>query len=590
MTVNQRIASLRAQMAANQVDAYIILSSDPHNSEYVADHWSGRSWISGFTGSAGTAVVTQDFAGIWTDVRYFVQAREQLKDTVLELVPLKIQGNNDWLDYLIETLSEGATIATDAHCLPLQLQDSISKAAGQNELSFRTDLDLLDNIWLDRPALPSSPIVLHDIRYAIFTIEDKTQKIWEITDKADYLLLTSVDEIAWALNLRGRDVSRNPVFYSYYLLNKNGEGTLYVDDQKLSDAIKTKLTDNSIDIAPYGQVAEDLSALNSTTTVQIDPSTTNTKIYNAIHARIIKKRSPAMYLKAIKSPQEIEHVRNAMRKDGAALARTFMWLEETLAGGQKIIETDIAEKLASERSKMDGYYDESFDAIVGYRGNGAIIHYRAEKETCAELKAHGILLVDSGGQYLDGTTDITRTFTLDNPDKKYINAYTRVLKGMVALTRAIFPVGTVGVQLDILARLPLWMDGKNYGHGTGHGVGYFMNVHEPPQGFVPGVNERGKTELKVGMLTSNEPGHYVEGDYGMRIENIIAVRESAHPGMLEHDTLTVYPFEHALIDKTLLSDEEIKWINTYHRYSYNEISPLLNNEENIWLQEKCREI
>lgn len=589
MTVNQRLQALRSEMSQKGIDAYVILSADPHNSEYVADHWAMRSWISGFTGSAGTAVVTADFAGLWTDGRYLVQGETELADSEFQLMLLKVQGKAEWLEYLVDHLKEGQCIGTYGACLPLHTQSTMVKACRDKNIRIETAYNLIGDIWEGRPALTQAAIVVHDIAYSIIPAEEKIKNILAQRDGADYILITALDEIAWALNVRGRDVNCNPVFYSYLLLHAGG-GTLFIDPNKLSTALQQYFASLKIDIDHYENIFNYLGTIDSDQSIQLDPVSTNYNIIESINGQVIKKRSPAMFLKGIKSPKEIEHVRNAMIKDGAALAKTFYWMEEALASGQKVIETDIAEQLAHNRASMPGYYDESFNAIVGYRSNGAIIHYKPEKETCAEIKAEGILLVDSGGQYIDGTTDITRTIAFGPVADYYKSVYTRVLLGMIHLSQAIFPEGTTGLQLDILARLPLWMHGQNYSHGTGHGVGYFMNVHEPPQGFVPVHNERGKTVLEIGMITSNEPGHYVEGDYGMRIENLIVVEPAEHDGFLQHETLTVYPFDLSLIDKNVLSSIDRDWVNSYHDKCFNQIAPLLTASEQEWFKEKCKHI
>jgi len=591
MTVNQKLASLRIVMKSQGIDAVIIPSSDPHQSEYVAAHWQERAWISGFTGSAGLVVVTHDHAGLWTDSRYFLQAEMQLKDSEFVLHKMFNQFATPYIDYLSENLGHGATVAINGFMFSKSSVDGMKKVFEENNIALVYRLDLISEIWQNRPALSDSPIDLHDIRFSGKNIRDKLSEVsLSIKESnADYYLITTLDDLAWTYNIRGKDVEYNPVAIGYGLVGLT-ENHFFVHPSKLSASVLSEFNTNAIKVHPYESIIPFLNNLNESAKVLVDPNLCSQTIYESINGQIINGTSISKLLKSIKNDVEISHIRNVMKKDGAALAQTFYWLEQKLTHADEITEVDVAKKIAENRSLQDFYQGESFGAIIGYKDNGAIIHYHPEPETCKTIKPEGILLADSGGQYKDGTTDITRTFTLSHPTADQKKSYTLILKGMIALSRAKFPEGTTGAQLDTLARQFLWAEGLNYGHGTGHGVGFFLNVHEPPQGFAPVHSERGRTIQLPGMLTSNEPGYYKEEEYGMRIENLILTQKSKMDGFLEFETVTLYPFDHALIEKSLLTPEEINWINDYHQKVYADISSFLNAEVNQWFKEKCRPI
>jgi len=589
--IQQRLMSLRNVMQKNDIHAVIIPSSDPHQSEYVADHWQERAWISGFTGSAGLAVVTMNHAGVWTDSRYYLQAEMETKDSEFVLHKMPDQFASYYIDFLSENLLKGQKVAINGWMFSKSDVSKIKTHLEKGEIELVYDIDLISEIWTNRPPLLNTQVELHD---SLYTGADVNTKLNNVKSKMNEMnvhhhYVSALDDIAWILNLRGKDVEYNPVNIAYLVISPDNT-YLFIDDKKIVQEARESLNLASVIIHPYEKIIDYLSLLSDEDKILIDPSICSQKVYDSISCQIIEGGSIPKELKAIKTKTEIHHTKNAMVKDAAALANTFYQLEQILNKKQSITEVELAQKLAQNRQQQPLYKGESFGAIVGYKGNGAIIHYHPETDTCKTIESDGILLVDSGGQYLDGTTDITRTFTLGIPDEEEKIAYTLILKGMIALSKAVFPVGTMGVQLDTLARQFLWSHGLNYGHGTGHGVGFYLNVHEPPQGFTPGLSERGKTAIVPGMLSSNEPGFYKEENFGMRIENLIVCQESEYEGYLCFETVTLYPFEHDLIDISLLTKEEVLWINNYHNIVYDKTEPLLAQDLKTWFKNKCREI
>ncbi len=590
MNTGQRLSQMRQVMSEAHIDAYIIPSNDPHQSEYVADHWKSREWISGFTGSAGTVVVTNDHAGLWTDSRYFLQAEEQLKSSSFVLHKMYDQFSAGHIDWMKGHLQEGARVGIDPLLFSIIQEEDLQKKLGGAGMHLVYIENIMDKIWSDRPELPRNKIFRHDVRYAG---SSRSEKISVIRDQmktlgADYHLVSTLDDIAWLFNIRGRDVDYNPVVIAYAVIGPNGV-VLFIDPAKIDAGLASEFKGDAIEIMDYQSLAGFLNKLPESASILVHKPSTSIAMYRAINARIIPGQLISRDLKSTKNATELKHVKDAMVKDGVALVRAFMWLENELKT-RTVSELEFSDKLAECRATQDGYYGESFGAIIGYRGNGAIIHYRPEKETCAQILPEGILLADSGGQYVNGTTDITRTIALSPPTERQKEAYTRVLKGHIALACAIYPKGTIGGQLDVLARKPLWDAGLNYLHGTGHGVGFFLNVHEPPQGFTAGLSSRSNTVLKPGMITSNEPGHYVTGEYGMRIENLIVTVESDKEGFYAHETITYFPIDTTLISRKLMSDEEIAWLNAYHVMVRNRLSPNLDTKEIEWLEQKCRPI
>jgi len=589
MSINNRLSDLRKSMKAKGLDAYIIPSNDVHQSEYVADHWNCRNWISGFTGSSGLVIVTTEHAGLWTDSRYFIQAEMELKDSEIELHKPNDRFAPEHITWLNENLPKGAIIGMDGDLCTIGQFESYSKILKTTEKELKIAYDLFDEIWEDRPIIPINKIFEHDVAYAG---KSRSKKIEEIksemkTKGVNHHLVTTLDDIAWIFNIRGSDVEFNPVAVAFAIISINST-TLYIDDKKISGELKTKLLSDDISIKPYKSVIRDLSDLNKSESILIDRSVTSVNLYNSISCNVVEDKTISTLMKGIKNAVEIQHTREVMAKDGAAIAKTFYWLEQQLKNNIKVTEADVGDKLAENRSIMDDYVGESFPAIVGYKGNGAIIHYRAMHDTCKTLKKDGILLVDSGGQYLNGTTDITRTIALGTPSKEEKRNFTLVLKGNISLSQITFPKGITGIQLDPLARMHLWNQGLNYGHGTGHGVGFFLNVHEGPQGFT-GINSiRGKEPFQEGMITSNEPGYYKKEEYGIRIENLMITVPSEHKDFLEFETVTLYPIDLKLIDESIFAKKEKAWLNKYHYHVLKMIGPYLEGDIKSWFESKCR--
>lgn len=590
MNINERLSLIRSEMKKRNIDAYICPSSDPHNSEYVADLWKTREWISGFTGSAGVVVITQDYAGLWTDSRYFLQGETETADSDFELNKVYNQFTPMHIDYIVKNLPDGSTIGFDGYCMPLGSVNSLIKQSENKSFKIESKYDLFDEVWTDRPSIPTEPIFIHDLKYAGKSAIEKTSQIQAEMKNlgVDHHLVTTLDDIAWIFNIRGKDVECNPVAVAYAMIGVDYIN-LYIDPKKLSPDVKSYLDNQKVTLRSYTDVIEDLNKLSENDACLIDPYNCSYTLNKAINAKIIEGKTISRKLKALKNSTEVGHIKEAMVKDGRALTKAFVWLENTLKD-RAVSEFELSEKLGDFRSNQREYIGESFPPIVGYRGNGAIIHYRPYPDTCHNIKNEGYLLCDSGGQYLDGTTDITRTFCFDEPSEEFKLHYSLVLKGMIKLTQAVFPKGTSGGQLDILARQPLWNHGLNYLHGTGHGVGFCLNVHEAPQGFAPGVNERANTVHEAGMVTSNEPGYYKEGHYGIRIENVILTIESEKEGFLEHITLTMFPIDTSLVNLSILDKSEKDWLNRYHKEVYTRLSPGLTEEENIWLAKKCEAI
>lgn len=590
--INDRIAALRHHMALNGLSAYIVPSSDPHQSEYVANHWKSRVWISGFTGSAGTVVITKDHAGLWTDSRYFLQAGIELKGSEVLLHPLVVQGVAEYLDWLCETLPEGSKVGCDGWMFSVDQIRSMESKFYRANLILDHSHDLITPIWSNRPILPLNPVFK---LYPLFAGQSRRQKLEIVRQKmaqlhADWHLISTLDDICWTFNLRSNDVECNPVTIAYAVIGKE-KTFLFIDKRKVPENVFSLLQYDNVTLKPYEEISEFLSRLPKEDSILVDTANTSIRLFTAISAEnILTGTTIPLPLKAIKNEVEIRNLHTAMVKDGVALTRLYRWLEEVLKE-RTVTEVEIATQLNGFRQEQGDYHGESFDAIVGYQSNGAIIHYHPAPANCAEVKPEGILLLDSGGQYLQGTTDITRTTALGQPTAEQKKHFTLVLKGHMALANIVFPHGTRGVQLDILARQFLWQENLNYSHGTGHGVGYFLNVHEPPQGFMAGLGQRGTTVFEPGMLTSNEPGFYKEGEYGIRIENLVLCVEGQKNDFgrfLYFDTVTLFPIDHQLIDPHLLDAREKKWLNDYHQRVFDAISPQLTPEETDWLREQCR--
>jgi len=592
MTNLERLSALRERMKTENIDAYIIASADPHISEYLPDRYKNIEWISGFTGSAGTLAITADFAGLWTDSRYFVQATEQLIGKGFELVKLKVQGAAEYAEWLSETLSKGATVAFDGKLASIAIAQQLKETLEPKEIQVRGDLDLIDGIWEDRPDLPKEKAYLLSEDITGKSTVKKIKELQQILQKkgADFHLVSSLDDISWIFNIRGADVKCNPVVLSFALFSK-ANVKLFIDSEKLNKDSVQELVSSGVSIHPYEAIENAIQNIPANSSVFIDPKRNCFSYYSLIpeSCKKIEALNPSTVLKAIKNEVELSHTRETMIKDGAALTRFFFWLEQHL-GKEEISEMTVAIKLKEFRSEQAGFVGESFDTIAGYKEHGALPHYKAIPESDTTLETNGLLLIDSGGQYTSGTTDITRVVSLGKITDNERKDYTLVLKAMIEGSTTYFPVGTKGYQIDAITRKPLWDYYRNYGHGTGHGVGFFLNVHEGPQVFNSANID---IAIEANMITSIEPGLYREGRYGIRIENLVAShldKNSVFGQFMNFETLTLCYIETSLIDKSLLASNHIEWLNNYHSEVYNKVSPLLNEEESAWLKSKTAAI
>lgn len=590
-TINNRIAALRAHIAQEQIQAFIIPSTDPHLSEYVAPHWQSREWISGFTGSAGTVVVTAKDAGLWTDSRYFLQAARQLEGTCITLYKEMLPETPNIPEFLSAHLQEGDCVGIDGKMFSAEEVEHLQKELKKSGIRIKSIADPMQLLWTDRPAMPLAPAFVYDTKYAGMSFTEKLPAVRQAMEAtgADSLLLSALDEIAWLLNIRGNDVHCNPVVVSYLLIEKD-KVNYFVQPQKVTPELAEYFSANGISVHPYEEIGHYLNSFNAHS-ILMNPAKTNYAIYSAIRpgCLIINGASPVALLKAIRNKQEIAGIHAAMQRDGVALVKFLKWLDEAVPAGKET-EISVDKKLHTFRAAQPLYMGESFDTIAGYKEHGAIVHYEATPETDVTLKPEGFLLLDSGAQYLDGTTDITRTIALGPLTEEEKTDYTLILKGHIALAMAVFPEGTRGAQLDVLARMPIWKERMNYLHGTGHGVGHFLNVHEGPQSIRMNENP---VALQPGMVTSNEPGVYKAGSHGIRTENLV-LTVPAGEGMfgkyLKFETLTLCPICRKGIIKELLTAEEIGWLDDYHRTVYEKLSPDLNNDEREWLKEACKAV
>ena len=589
--INERIAALRAHIVKENIQAFIIPSTDPHLSEYVAPHWQSREWISGFTGSAGTVVVTAKEAGLWTDSRYFLQADRQIEGTGIALYKEMLPETPSIPAFLSSLLQKGDTVGIDGKMFSADEVQHLQRELRQSGISVKSIADPMQLLWSDRPAMPLAPAFVYDTKYAGKSFTEKLSAVRKKMKAAgaESLLLSALDEIAWLLNIRGSDVHCNPVVVSYLLIERY-EIHCFIQPQKVTAELASYFKANGISIHGYKEIEDYLSNTHAES-ILVNPVKTNYAIYSAIcpTCRIINGTSPIALLKAVRNEQEIIGIHAAMQRDGIALVRFLKWLEEAVPAGRET-EISVDRKLHEFRAAQPLYMGESFDTIAGYKEHGAIVHYEATPETDVALKPEGFLLLDSGAQYLDGTTDITRTIALGNLTEEEKLDYTLILKGHIALAMAVFPEGTRGAQLDVLARMPIWQQHMNYLHGTGHGVGHFLNVHEGPQSIRMNENP---IPLQPGMITSNEPGVYKAGSHGIRTENLV-LTVPAGKGMfgnyLKFETITLCPICRKGIIKELLTAEEIKWLNKYHQTVYEKLAPDLNNDEREWLKEACKAI
>lgn len=584
------LEALRDLMRSKHIDAVIIPGTDPHQSEYPSEHWKFRDYVSGFTGSNGTAVVTLDDAGLWTDSRYFLQAAEQLEGSGFTLHKENIPGEPTVLEWLGEVLDEDAVVGVDGRLFSLIEANRIEMFCAQNGFMFAPDFRAAEAIWTDRPARPMNPAFVHDEALAGEDVDSKISRVVDALDAADAdgLLITALDEIAWLLNLRGSDVDYTPVVIAFAYVSED-ERVLFIDSEKVTSEVKDHLKKYGVKIKDYDDIEKFLGKISSTATVMVDPNRVSDALGQAMICNKTYMASPVIALKGVKNECQIAGFRQAMLYDGAAMVRMMMWLEQNVANG--ITEMDVDRRLQQERAAYASNRGDSFHMIAGYKDHGAIVHYEATDESAYTLAPEGLLLIDTGGQYLEGTTDITRTISLGNPTAAEKHDYTLILKGHLALARAVFPKGTMGVQLDVLARGPLWSEGMTYLHGTGHGVGHFLGCHEGPQSIRMEANP---TPLELGMVTSNEPGIYKTGEYGIRTENLLlcvpACSNEEWGEFYKFESLTLFPYDTTLMDMDMLSREEVKQINDYHAMVCERLRPLLNADEAQWLEQKCKSI
>lgn len=584
------LEALRDLMRSKHIDAVIIPGTDPHQSEYPSEHWKFRDYVSGFTGSNGTAVVTLDDAGLWTDSRYFLQAAEQLEGSGFTLHKENISGEPTVLEWLGEVLDEDAVVGVDGRLFSLIEANRIEMFCAQNGFMFAPDFRAAEAIWTDRPVRPMNPAFVHDEALAGEDVDSKISRVVDALDAADAdgLLITALDEIAWLLNLRGSDVDYTPVVIAFAYVSED-ERVLFIDSEKVTSEVKNHLKKYGVKIKDYDDIEKFLGKISSTATVMVDPNRVSDALGQAMICNKTYMASPVIALKGVKNESQIAGFRQAMLYDGAAMVRMMMWLEQNVANG--ITEMDVDRRLQQERAAYASNRGDSFHMIAGYKDHGAIVHYEATDESAYTLAPEGLLLIDTGGQYLEGTTDITRTISLGNPTAAEKHDYTLILKGHLALARAVFPKGTMGVQLDVLARGPLWNEGMTYLHGTGHGVGHFLGCHEGPQSIRMEANP---TPLELGMVTSNEPGIYKTGEYGIRTENLLlcvpACSNEEWGEFYKFESLTLFPYDTTLMDMDMLSREEVKQINDYHAMVCERLRPLLNADEAQWLEQKCKSI
>lgn len=581
MTTQDKLAKLREAMQAQNIDAYIIFSADPHMSEYLPNEWKERSWLTGFTGSAGFAVVTKDKAGVWTDGRYFVQANAELKDSTIDLMKEGIEGTPQFVDWIISEIPKAGKVAVNAIATSNANWELVENQLKKADVSL-VDLALLNNIWTDRGTPSKNEVFVHPVERAGKSVTDKLSDIRQKMNDmgATAHIISSLDDVAWTLNLRGSDVQSNPVFLGYIYLSLD-EAILFVDLDKLNNEAKNLLDASSVKMMPYAEFYSFLKSIKNQK-VLVSPNTNQSIIHTLVGDNtLLKAAVPGNLMKAQKNEAELAGFRTVMERDGVGMVKFLYWLTHNV-GKEPMTEYSIGLKLREFRASLDNFVGESFGSIVGYEGHAALPHYSAKKEGSSAVTNQGIILVDSGGQYLEGTTDITRTLAIGEVSEQFKIDSTLVLQGMIRLSMVKFPKGTRGVQLDAIARLPLWMAGKDYAHGTGHGVGSFMNVHEGPHNIRKDLNPQ---ELLPGMVVSNEPGFYLENKYGIRHENLVVVKEvetTDFGTFYDFETLTFCPFFKDIIVKDILSQDEIDWLNAYHKQCEEKIGPHLDGDIKAW--------
>ncbi|WP_322106936.1 aminopeptidase P family protein [Paraburkholderia sp. J41] len=595
-TIPERIAALRAAMAHAGVDAALVPSADPHLSEYLPRRWQGREWLSGFTGSVGTLVVTRDFAGVWVDSRYWVQAESQLAGTGIQL--MKMTGGQQTaphIDWLAQNVPAGGTVAVDGAVLGVASARALADALKARGVALRTDLDLLDDVWQGRPSLPLEPVYEHVAPHADASRAGKLAQVREAMAQkgAQWHFVSTLDDLAWLFNLRGADVNYNPVFVAHALIGPN-DATLFVAEGKVSAGLAQSLAQDNVRVAPYAQAAAALAALPENAALLVDPRRVTFGLLEAVRpaVKLVESINPSTFFKSRKTAAEARHVRATMEQDGAALAEFFAWFEGAL-GREVVTELTIDEKLSAARARRPGFKSLSFATIAGFNANGAMPHYRATPESHSVIEGNGLLLIDSGGQYVSGTTDITRVVPVGTPNAEQKRDFTLVLKGMMALSRAQFPRGVRSPMLDAIARAPIWEAGVDYGHGTGHGVGYFLNVHEGPQVISHYAPAEPWTAMEPGMITSIEPGIYRPGKWGVRIENLVmnqSAQNTEFGEFLQFETLTLCPIDTRCIDLSFLREDEREWLNAYHQSVRVRVAPHVSGEALAWLEKRTQPI
>ncbi|MBZ2206175.1 aminopeptidase P family protein [Massilia soli] len=597
-TAGDRVAALRGAMQRHRIDAFVVPSADPHLSEYLPGHWKGREWLSGFTGSVGTFIATTTFAGVWTDARYWTQAETELAGSGVALMKIPSGASLLHIDWLAATMAPGQTVAVDARVLGLSSARLLADALAARGIVLRTDIDLLDEVWPERPALPTDPVFEHAAPFAATARAAKLAATREAMAKAgaNAHFVSTLDDIAYLFNLRGSDVSFNPVFLAHALITPE-RATLFAGDGKVPADLRAALQADGVHLARYDDAAGALATLGAGTALLIDPRRVTAGMRAAVDpaSRVIEAVNPTTFAKSRKTGAEAEHVRATMEQDGAALCEFFAWLEATLQDPQRDALTEVAidRHITAARARRPGFVSPSFGTIAGFNANGAIMHYRATEQSHAVIEGHGLLLIDSGGQYLGGTTDITRVVAVGDIGDAHRRDFTLVLKGLIALSAAHYPRGTRSPLLDAIARAPIWAAGIDYGHGTGHGVGYFLNVHEGPQSISPSTPPDPHTAMEPGMITSIEPGIYRPGKWGIRIENLVlnVDAESTEFGeFLRFETLTLCPIDTRCLDLAILRADEKAWINDYHATVRARLAPHVAGEAAAWLHTRTEEI
>ena len=584
MNVKERIEELRNTMRERGIGAYIVPSSDPHQSEYVAEHYTARTFITGFTGSAGTAIITLTDACLWTDGRYFIQAERELKDTGVTLFKMGVSGVPTVEAFLKESLSLGSKVAFDGKVISVEYFRILEKALESKKFIFEVNEDLIDKIWKDRPARPCSQVILHDVAYAGKTREEKLAQVVKAmkTMGADYYVISGLDDIAWLLNIRGRDVECNPLTIAYSVISEN-KYYLFIDDRKINSRVRAAVEKANVEIMPYDSIGKFLENIK-VGTILFDPAKNSTWINSSIKIKTVEAMDITTKFKAVKNNIEIENVRNTMVRDGVAMVKFISWLKKTIKT-RNITEIEASDKIYEIRKTGENFYDLSFGSISAYGANASMPHYTATEKNQATIKQEGLYLLDSGAQYLDGTTDLTRTLAVGPLTQEEKTDFTLVLRGMIDLTMQRFLYGATGSNLDIIARIPLWNAGMDFKHGTGHGVGFFLNVHEGPHRISTAANT---IKLEKGMVVSNEPGVYKSGKHGIRIENLVVVQEDENTQyggqFMKFETLTFCPIDLEAIDVLLLTHDEKVWLNNYHKTVFEKLSPYLQGEELEYLK------